>query len=69
MNPGKTLIIFGAVLVAVGLYLLLGGKLPSFGQIPGDFVFRKGNVTIYIPLTTCLLLSAILSLLFFLARR
>ena len=56
MSTGKGLIIIGVVLVGLSLFLLWGGKLPAFGQLPGDFISKKGNVTIYFPLFTGLIL-------------
>jgi uncharacterized membrane protein YidH (DUF202 family) len=60
MNPGPALILLGVVLVAVGLALSVGGRLP------GDISIRGKNWTFYFPLATCLVLSVILSLVFWL---
>lgn len=69
MNPGKLLIICGVIFIGIGLFLLLGGKVPSLGHLPGDFIYRKGNVTIYFPITTSLLLSLLITLILYFARR
>ena len=63
---GKLLIIFGAVLIGAGLVLLLLGRahLP-IGRLPGDIVYRGKNSTFYFPLATSILLSVILSLVFY----
>jgi hypothetical protein len=66
---GKTLILLGGVLVVVGVLLTLGGKLPWLGRLPGDIVIQRDNFTFYFPLTTSILLSVVLSLLFMLFRR
>lgn len=66
---GKTLIVLGLLLVASGLYLSLGGKLPPLGRLPGDIHIQRDNFSIYIPLGTCLLVSLGLSLLFWLLRK
>ena len=58
----KTLIFFGAVLIVAGLLVGLFGKVPGIGRLPGDIYFRKGSFTFYFPLTTCLLLSLLLTL-------
>ncbi len=58
---GKALLLLGAVLVAVGLVLILGPKIPLVGRLPGDFHFKKGNFEIYVPLATSILLSLIVS--------
>ena len=69
MQIGKTLIIFGLVLVAIGLLLSFTGKIPFLGKLPGDFRIEKENFTLYFPLGSCLLISLILSLIFWLFRR
>jgi len=66
---GRMLLVVGGLLAAVGLVMLLAGKVPFLGRLPGDIVYRKGGTTVYIPLVTCLLLSLILSLLLNLFRR
>lgn len=67
---GKILIIFGIVLVLVGLILTTGIKIPYLGKLPGDICIKRSNFTFYFPLTTCILLSIILSLIFwFLGRK
>jgi hypothetical protein len=64
---GRTLIIIGLLIAAAGLLMTLG--LP-IGRLPGDFTFRRGNVSFYFPLTTSILVSILLTLLFtFLGRR
>ena len=66
---GRMLLVVGGLLAAVGLVILLAGKVPFLGRLPGDIVYRKGGTTVYIPLVTCLLLSLLLSLLLNLFRR
>jgi hypothetical protein len=68
-NLGRLLVIGGVVLAAVGVVVLLAGKVPFLGRLPGDIVYHKGGTTFYFPLVTCLLLSLILSLLLNLFRR
>jgi len=68
-NLGRLLVIGGVVLAAVGVVVLLAGKVPFLGRLPGDIVYHKGGTTFYFPLVTCLLLSVILSLLLSLFRR
>jgi hypothetical protein len=64
---GRLLVIFGAILVALGALLYFGAKLPlRLGRLPGDIVHRGEHTTIYFPIVTCLVLSAGLSLLFWL---
>jgi cytochrome c biogenesis factor len=68
-NLGRLLVIGGVVLAAVGVVVLLAGKVPFLGRLPGDIVYHKGGTTFYFPLVTCLLLSLILSVLLSLFRR
>lgn len=67
---GRLLIVFGIMLVVIGVVLMLLGRtgLP-FGRLPGDIVYRGKNTTFYFPLATSILLSVVLSLLFFLIGR
>ena len=64
----KALIIIGIILIAVGLAWLAGERL-GLGRLPGDLVFERGNVRIYIPVMTSLIISIVLSLLFWLFGR
>ena len=60
----KTLIFFGVVLIGAGILVALFGKVPGLGRLPGDIYLKKGAFTFYFPLTTCLLLSLLLTLVF-----
>lgn len=66
---GKWLVAMGLVLVVVGLAIWGLGSLGWVGRLPGDIYIRRGNATFYFPLATCILLSAIISLLLMLFRR
>ncbi len=69
---GKLLLVLGMVLAAVGLLLTLGPKLPfRLGRLPGDnIIIRRDHFTFYFPLATGLLLSVVVSFLFwFFGRR
>ncbi|MGE5307856.1 MAG: DUF2905 domain-containing protein [Deltaproteobacteria bacterium] len=63
---GKALIIFGIILVGLGLLLTFAGRLPGLGRLPGDILIRKKDFTFYFPLTTSIVISIILSLIFWL---
>ena len=63
---GKLLLFVGLVVAGAGALMMLG--LP-FGRLPGDFVFRRGNTTVYLPLGTSILISVVLTLLFAFIRR
>ena len=67
---GKFLVLVGVVIIILGAVLLFTGKLNlPLGRLPGDFVYRGKNTVFYFPLATSLLLSAILSLIFWLVGR
>ncbi|MFN8642065.1 MAG: DUF2905 domain-containing protein [Candidatus Binatia bacterium] len=66
---GRLLMIAGGILFAVGLLLALAGRLPWLGRLPGDILVQRGPVTFYFPLATSLILSLVLTLLFWLFRR
>jgi hypothetical protein len=67
---GRTFIIIGLMLVAVGVLMTLGDRLPvKLGRLPGDIVVRGKNSVFYFPIVTCLVVSAVLSLLMWLIGR
>ena len=69
-NVGRTIIIIGLVLVAVGVLITLSDRLPlKLGRLPGDIVVRGKNGVFYFPVVTCLVVSAILSLAMWLLGR
>lgn len=65
----RFLILLGVILVVLGLALLLLPKIPGLGRLPGDIIIKRENFTFYFPLGTCILVSLILSLIFWLMRR
>ena len=66
---GKMLMMLGVIAFVLGAGLVLVGKLPWFGRLPGDIVVERGPVTFYFPIVTCIVVSIVLSLLFWLFRR
>ena len=67
---GRILVILGIALVVFGgVVLLLGRSGLPLGRLPGDFLYRGKNTTFYFPLATSILVSVVLSLLFFLIGR
>jgi hypothetical protein len=70
-DMGKVLIVIGVVIALVGLALTFGDRLPfsRVGRLPGDVVYRRGNFTFYFPLVTSILISVVLTLLFWLFGR
>lgn len=69
MGLAKTFIVLGIILIFVGVILSFAGKIPWLGRLPGDIAIKKENFSFYFPLTTCLLLSVLLSLVLFLWRQ
>lgn len=66
---GKTLFVIGLLLAAAGFFLWkIGGKLP-FGKLPGDLAIQRPNFSFYFPVTTCIVMSLVLTLLLWLLRR
>jgi len=66
---GKMLIFFGLLLLVLGLAFSLVGKLPWIGNLPGDITIQRPGFTFYFPITTCILISVIVSLVLYLFRR
>ncbi|MFN0168985.1 MAG: DUF2905 domain-containing protein [Bryobacteraceae bacterium] len=67
---GRTLIYLGIALIVAGVLWSLGERLPiRLGRLPGDIEVRGKNGVFYFPLTTCVLLSVILSFVLWLFRR
>ncbi|WP_337286773.1 DUF2905 domain-containing protein [Candidatus Methylomirabilis sp.] len=65
----RMLILFGLALAAVGGLILFIGKVPFIGKLPGDIYIQRKNFSFYFPLTTSILLSILLTILFSLFRR
>ena len=68
-DPGKILVVLGLIIAAVGLVIWTGFGKSWLGQLPGDIHYAKGNFSFHFPLVTCLLISAILSLLLWMFRK
>jgi uncharacterized protein YybS (DUF2232 family) len=66
---GKSLVIIGLVIVALGAILWSGIGKEWLGRLPGDIHYKKGNFSLHFPLVTCLLLSLLLTLVLWLIRR
>jgi len=62
---GKSMIFIGIVIVIIGVILTFSDKLPfDLGKLPGDIIYKKENITFYFPITTSIIISIVLSLLF-----
>ena len=69
---GKALVIIGLLVAVLGLLVWSGGSIPlvnRLGRLPGDIYLRRDNFTFYLPITTCIILSIVISLLIGLLRR
>lgn len=69
---GRILVIGGAIIAAIGLLILLIGKIPGLnglGRLPGDILIRREGFTFYAPIATMLILSLLLTLVVNLLRR
>jgi hypothetical protein len=67
---GRALLVAAALLAVIGAALYFSGRLPfRMGRLPGDIVRERAHTTFYFPITTCILLSAALTLLFWLISR
>jgi hypothetical protein len=60
---GRMLIYVGVVAVLIGGFFILAARVPWFGKLPGDIVYRSEGLTIYVPIATMILVSLILTLL------
>jgi uncharacterized membrane protein len=65
---GKVLVIIGFVVVIIGLLLIFKVPIP-FGKLPGDIAIKGEHVQFYFPIVSCIILSIILSFLFYLFGR
>lgn len=66
---GKMLIFVGLIIAGIGAVLVSGIGTGWLGKLPGDFAVEKPNFRFYFPLTTCLLISALLTLIMWLFKR
>jgi hypothetical protein len=65
---GRMLVVAGLVIAGIGLIWVLAPHLPKPGRLPADIVIERGNSRFYFPITTCILISVVLSLVAWLIR-
>jgi hypothetical protein len=65
---GKNLIITGLIIAAIGVLWPVIGKFP-LGRLPGDIIIRKENFNFYFPLASCILVSVIITIIFWLFKK
>jgi len=67
---GRSIIAIGIILIFIGLMMSIAGKIPGVGRLPGDIMIKKENFSFYFPITTCILISVILSaIMFFIGKK
>lgn len=67
---GRVFLALGALLVLVGAFFYVGGKLPfKLGRLPGDIAYQGKNTTFYFPIVTCVVLSVAFSFVLWLISR
>jgi hypothetical protein len=70
MGLGRTLIVLGLLVAAIGVLISLSERLPiRLGRLPGDIILRGKHSTFYFPLATCLIISVVLSLILWVINR
>jgi hypothetical protein len=67
-HPGLTLIVIGLLIAGIGLVWIVAPSIPWLGKLPGDIRIERENFRFYFPLTTCILLSVMLSGVLWLIR-
>ena len=66
---GKMLLLIGIIVAAIGGLVIIAGRISWIGRLPGDILIQKKNFTFYFPLATSVLISIVLTLLFWLLGR
>lgn len=66
---GKILIIFGIFITVLGILFFFAGKAPWIGKLPGDIVIDRKNFSLYIPITTSIILSILITLIFWILSK
>ena len=69
VDMGRMLISLGAIMVLVGLGMMLIGKIPGLGKLPGDIFIRGEHGSFYFPIVPCLIISVVLSIILNLFHR
>ncbi|MEK6765376.1 MAG: DUF2905 domain-containing protein [Planctomycetota bacterium] len=66
---GKIFIFIGFLLVIIGFVFILGNKIPFIGKLPGDLAVVRKNYSFYFPVTTCIIISVVLSFILWLFNK
>jgi hypothetical protein len=59
---GRSLLLIGLVVAAIGVVLILSPRIPILGKLPGDITFQRDGVTVVIPIATMLVISLVLTI-------
>lgn len=69
-TPGKLLIFAGGLLILIGVIVIVAGRMHvPLGRLPGDINYRGKNTAFYFPITTCIVLSILLSFILWIVNR
>ncbi len=68
-DMGRVMMLIGAGIFVIGLLITFAGRLPWFGQLPGDIVVDRGNVKVYAPIASMIVISIVLTVILNLAAR
>jgi hypothetical protein len=68
-HPGLTLVVIGLVIAGIGFVCWIAPSIPWLGRLPGDVRIERDNFRFYFPLTTCVILSVVLSGIVWLVRQ
>jgi len=66
---GRLFFIIGALFILLGIIFILFPRIPYFGRLPGDIHIERRGVQVFFPITTCILLSIVLTLVLRIFRR
>lgn len=69
VDLGKIFIFIGLLLVIIGFVFILGNKIPFIGKLPGDIAVVRKNYSFYFPVTTCIIISLVLSFILWLFNK
>jgi hypothetical protein len=66
---GKILIFIGLLLAILGFVFIFGNKIPFIGRLPGDIAVERRNYSLYFPVTTCIIISVVISFILWLFNK
>lgn len=66
---GKILVTLGLVLIGIGLLLWSGHGRNWIGKLPGDLYYTRGNFSVYLPIVSCLIVSVVITIIFWLFKK